>query len=153
MKTSALPLFSIGEVKLSYQKRQQSPFQKIASSSDADTCFRAIFPCEQINYREHMYVLYLNNSNEVLGYQLLSIGGITATIVDIRVLMQGALLLNAIAIILCHNHPSNKLKPSESDIQLTKKAAKSAEILDIKLLDHIIITEDNYYSFSDEGIL
>ncbi|WP_440880079.1 hypothetical protein [Tenacibaculum sp. C7A-26P2] len=80
MKTSALPLFSIGEVTLSYQKRQPSPFQKIASSSDADTCFRAIYLCEQINYREHMYVLYLNNSNEVLGgYQLLSIGGITVT--------------------------------------------------------------------------
>lgn len=143
--------FTIGEVKLSYQKTSNVIFEKITSSKSADTCIRTFFPKEQIIYREHMYAMYLNNSNNVLGYHLLSIGGITATLVDIRVLMQGALLTNSVAIILFHNHPSNKLQPSIADKNLTQKIIRSAETLDLKVLDHLIITEDSYYSFADNG--
>ncbi len=143
--------FTIGEVELSYKKKSNVVFQRITSSQSADTCIRTFFPKEQISYRERMYALYLDNSNNILGYHLLSIGGITATLVDVRILMQGALLTNSVAFILFHNHPSNKLKPSQSDIQLTDKIIKSAKTLDLKVLDHLIITENSYYSFADNG--
>lgn len=143
--------FTIGEVELSYKKKSNVVFQKITSSQSADTCIRTFFPKEQISYRERMYAMYLDNSNNVLGYHLLSMGGITGTLVDIRVLMQGALLTNSVAMILFHNHPSNTLKPSQSDIKLTDKIVKSAQTLDLKVLDHLIITESSYYSFADNG--
>ena len=145
--------FPIGEVQLSYKRKNQFTFYKITNSESANECIRKIFPIEQICYREHMYALYLDNSNNVLGYQLLSIGGITGTLVDVRVLMQGALLTNAVGLLLFHNHPSNTLKPSNADKKITHKIIRSAEILDFKVLDHLIITEDSYYSFADNGEL
>ena len=146
-------LFKIGEIELSYSKKIEIPFQKITSSKAVNKVIREIIPVEQINYREHMYVLYIDNSNKILGYQLLSIGGITATIVDIRILMQGALLTRSVGFILIHNHPSGKLKPSIMDKNLTQKVKEAGKVLDIKLLDHLIITEQSYYSFADEGEL
>ncbi len=145
--------FPIGEVQLSYRRKNQFITHKITSSQSANECIRKIFLPEQICYREHMYTLYLDNSNNILGYHLLSIGGITGTLVDIRVLMQGALLTNAVGLLLFHNHPSNKLKPSNADRKLTDKIIRSAEALDLKVLDHLIITEDSYYSFADNGDL
>ncbi|QMU65555.1 MAG: DNA repair protein [Flavobacteriaceae bacterium] len=145
--------FPIGEVQLSYKRKNQFTIYKITSSQSANECIRKIFPIEQISYRERMYTLYLDNSNNILGYQLLSIGGITGTLVDVRVLMQGALLTNAVGLLLFHNHPSNTLKPSNADKNITDKIIRSAEILDLKVLDHLIITEDRYYSFADNGEL
>ena len=145
--------FQIGEVQLSYKRKHKLPFEKITSSQSANECIRKIFPIEQICYRERMYVLYLDNSNNILGYHLLSIGGITGTLVDVRVLMQGALLTNAVGLLLFHNHPSNTLKPSNADKNITDKIIRSAEVLDLKVLDHLIITEDSYYSFADNGEL
>ncbi|CAM1364421.1 JAB domain-containing protein [Tenacibaculum xiamenense] len=145
--------FNIGEIELSYKKQIETPFQKITSSQSANECIRKVFPINQINYREHMCALYLNNDNKVLGYQLLSIGGITATLLDVRILIQGALLTNSVALILFHNHPSGKLNPSKADVELTKKVSSSLGLLDLKLLDHLIITETNYYSFADEGMV
>lgn len=154
MKNSkVLPQFAIGEIEVSYKRKIEIPFQKIASSKDANSCIRELFPVTQINYREHMYVLYLDNANKVLGYQLLSVGGLTSTMLDIRVLLQGALLTNSVALLLFHNHPSGKLQPSNADVELTSKVKRSVEILDLKLLDHLIITENSYYSFADEGNL
>ena len=83
----------------------------------------------------------------------MSKGGITGTLVDTRLVFKRAIELTATSIILCHNHPSGTLKPSASDISLTKKIKKGGEVLDIKILDHIIITEGSYYSFADEGVL
>lgn len=150
---TTLSHFTIGEIELSYKRKKQISFQRISSSHSANTCIRELFPTTQINYREHMYTLYLDNSNHILGYHLLSIGGITSTLVDIRVLLQGALLTNAVGLILFHNHPSGILKPSESDKRLTQKIINSSKLLDIKVLDHLIITEENYYSFADHGEL
>lgn len=102
---------------------------------------------------EEFWVLYLNNSNKVIQKQQLSKGGITGTLVDIRILMKKALEISATALILCHNHPSGTLKVSEPDKHITEKIRKAGIALDIKLLDHIIITEHAYTSFADEGIL
>lgn len=102
---------------------------------------------------EEFWVLFLNNSNKVLAKNQISKGGLTATIVDIRLLFKQALELTAVAIIVCHNHPSGKLQPSNADKQLTQKIKLAGATLDIKLLDHLIITEKDYFSFADEGIL
>lgn len=102
---------------------------------------------------EEFWVLFLNNSNKVLAKHQVSKGGMTATVVDIRLLFKQALELFSVAIIVCHNHPSGKLKPSDADIQLTQKIKNAGNTLDIKLLDHLIITEKAYFSFADEGII
>jgi len=88
-----------------------------------------------------------------MGYYLLSMGGIAGTVVDPKLVFQCALLSCAESIILCHNHPSTNLTPSEADHAITKKIAKAGKLLDITLLDHIIITENSYYSFADHGNL
>ena len=102
---------------------------------------------------EEFWVIFLNNSNIVLQKIQISKGGITGTLVDVRLVLKKALELNATGIILAHNHPSGGLNPSVADKQLTKKLQKAAEQLDIKVLDHLIITEHEYVSFADENLL
>lgn len=102
---------------------------------------------------EEFWVLYLNNSNNVIFKKQLSKGGITGTIVDTRLMFNKAVELLATGIILCHNHPSGNLKPSQADKNITNKIKKAGEILDIKILDHLIITEKDYFSFSDNSLL
>ena len=102
---------------------------------------------------EEFWVLFLNNSNKVIQQQQLSKGGITGTLVDVRLIMKKALEITATSIILCHNHPSGTLKISDADKQITEKIKKAGMSLDIKLLDHVIITEKAYSSFADDGIL
>lgn len=101
---------------------------------------------------EEFWVLYLNNSNKVICKAQLSKGGITGTVVDIRLLFKMAVEQNATALILIHNHPSGKLMASEADIQITKKIKQAGQTLEIQVLDHIIITENSYLSFQDTGI-
>ena len=101
---------------------------------------------------EEFWVLYLNNSNKIIYKSQLSKGGITGTVVDVRLIFKTALEQNAISVILTHNHPSGKLMASDADKDITKKLKVAGEQLDIKVLDHIIITETGYFSFQDEGI-
>ena len=102
---------------------------------------------------EEFWVLFLNNANKVLFKMQLSKGGLTGTLVDSRIIFKKAVELLATGIILCHNHPSGKLNPSESDKNLTQKIKRSGEALDIKVLDHLIITEKDYFSFADSKLL
>ena len=102
---------------------------------------------------EEFWIVFLNNSNKVLNKLQLSIGGLTGTLVDPRLVFKKAIDSNATAIILCHNHPSGKLAPSEADKQITKKLVAGGVTLDIKVLDHLIITENAYFSFADENLL
>ncbi|HET8886488.1 MAG TPA: DNA repair protein RadC [Salinimicrobium sp.] len=102
---------------------------------------------------EEFWILYLNNSNKVLRQIQLSKGGITGTLVDVRLTFKNALELGATALILCHNHPSGNLSPSGADKQLTQKLKTASESLDIKILDHVIVTQNSFFSFADEGIL
>jgi len=102
---------------------------------------------------EEFWIVYLNNSNRVLQKSQLSKGGITGTLVDIRLVLKNALQLGAVGIILAHNHPSGTLRPSQADKQLTQKLKKAGNSLDIKVLDHLIITEKAYFSFADENLL
>ena len=102
---------------------------------------------------EEFWVLFLNNSNKVISKSQLSKGGISSTIVDVRLVFKLALESGATGLILCHNHPSGTLIASEADKQITKKMKLAGENLDIKVLDHLIITENNYFSFADDGLL
>jgi DNA repair protein RadC len=101
---------------------------------------------------EEFWVLFLNNSNKVISKSQLSKGGISGTIVDVRLVFKLALENGATGLILCHNHPSGNLQPSDADRKITKKIIQAGDSLDVKVLDHLIITETKYYSFVDEGI-
>ncbi len=140
------------EVTAVYKSHQSIENIKVSSSQDANDFIRKVYPVA-INIREAMLVLYLNNSNRTVGYSIASIGGITGTLVDIRLVLRDALLTQSTSIILVHNHPSGTPNPSQSDLSLTDKVKKAAEVMDIKLLDHLILTEDGYYSFVEHAKL
>lgn len=101
---------------------------------------------------EEFWIIYMNNSNKVISKSQLSKGGITGTLVDVRIVFKTALEMGATALILCHNHPSGTLIPSDADKQITRKLKLAGDSLEIKVLDHLIVTETSYFSFADEGI-
>jgi DNA repair protein RadC len=127
---------------------------KITSSNSAVELLFESWDKDRIGLQECFKVMLLNNSNKVKGIFEVSTGGITGTLVDVRILFAVILKSLTTSIILAHNHPSGNLKPSEADKQLTNKIKNAGEFLDIKLLDHLIIIPDgDYFSFADEGIL
>lgn len=131
------------------REEESLELQKITSSK---AVFEMMQPIIGELPHEEFWVLYLNNSNKVIYKSQLSKGGITGTVVDVRLLFKTALEHNATSIILTHNHPSGKLEASDADKEITKKLKLAGEQLDIRILDHIIITETGYLSFQDEGI-
>ena len=102
---------------------------------------------------EEFWILHLNRSNKIIKKIKLSQGGITGTVIDVKMLMKEAILNYSSAIILIHNHPSGNIKPSQADIDITSKIKEASKLFDISTLDHLIITSDSYYSFADEGII
>jgi DNA repair protein RadC len=102
---------------------------------------------------EQFKVLFLNRSNKVICIYNVSSGGVTGTVADPKLIFTAALKVNAVSIVLCHNHPSGSLKPSRADEELTQKIKGAGNFLDIKVLDHIILTAESYFSFADEGLL
>lgn len=123
---------------------------KITSSKDV---FELMKPLLEDLETEQFWVLYLNNDNRVLNKQKSSDGGITATVVDVRIILKRALELSATGLVLCHNHPSGSLVPSQSDKHITKKIKNAGSYMDIRVLDHLIVTDQSYFSFADEGRL
>ena len=143
----------VSEIQLKY--KPQPLTETICGAKDIHKLLiNQVYDEETIGYKETFKVLLLNNSNKIIGYTTISEGGLTSTIVDVRVIMQTALVSNASAIILTHNHPSCNVKPSYQDDNLTKKIKSACEIMDIRLLDHIIVTPfDCFYSYCNEGRL
>lgn len=122
----------------------------ISSSADVAAYLQTLLK----DYQHEVFaVLFLNRSNKVNHFQIISEGGITGTVADPRIILKRALEENAVSLILCHNHPSGSLKPSRADEELTQKIKEAARFFDIKVLDHLIVSEDGYFSFADEGIL
>ena len=144
--------FNVGEVKLSYRKTDKK-LGKVTCGEDAYKYLIKTYKKGTISYKEYFKVLLLNNNSDVLGHAVISEGGITATYVDLRIIFQAALLANATHIIIAHNHPSGSLQPSTDDINLTNRIKRAGDVMNIKLLDHIILTEDGYCSFQDNGML
>ena len=102
---------------------------------------------------EEFWVLYLNRANTIIDRVRISQGGIAGTVTDIRLIMKQGVEKLAVSMVLCHNHPSGNLKPSEADSRITKKLKESGEILDIAVLDHLIVSDSSYFSFADEGLM
>jgi DNA repair protein RadC len=142
----------ISEIQVSYSNLN-SKRQKIKDSQTSYNVFINYWSKSTIELQEEFKVLLLNRNNEVLGIYSLSKGGVSGTVVDVKLVFSVALKCNASSLIVAHNHPSGSLKPSQADKNLTAKLKLAGNYLDIKLLDHIIITKNDYYSFADNGIL
>jgi len=143
----------VAEIQISYLPAISSK-PIITSAQGAYDQLTAFFPAETICLQERFVAMYLNRANRVLGVYELSKGGMTGTVVDIRLLLSVALKIAATGIILCHNHPSGNLQPSNSDRDITNKIREACKLFDIKVLDHLLITADRkYYSMMDEGVL
>ncbi|SHI35441.1 RadC family protein [Algibacter luteus] len=142
----------IAALELGRRRRGEEALEKkkITSSS---AVFELMQPVIGELEHEEFWIIYVNNSNKVIQKSQLSKGGITGTLVDVRLVLKTALEVGATGLILTHNHPSGTLKPSEADKQITQKLKQAAQSLDIKVLDHLIITEKAYFSFADETIL
>ncbi len=145
----------VNEIKVSYKERIPASFwQKIVSSQDAAQVLFEHWDKDTIGLYESFKVVFLNNSNKVKGVYELSKGGITGTLADVRLLFGIALKSATCAVLLSHNHPSGKLMPSGADKDLTNKLKQAGDILDIKVLDHLILVPNgDYYSFADNGLL
>lgn len=125
--------------------------RKILNSSKEAATF--LIPLLQDFEQEKMYVLYLNNANSIVGQEFISSGGLTSTIVDVNFIMRNALQHLACKLIIAHNHPSGSLKPSVSDKNATQRVKEAGKLLDIQLVDHLIISDQGYFSFADTGLL
>ncbi|MDL2308892.1 JAB domain-containing protein [Bacteroidales bacterium OttesenSCG-928-B11] len=150
LKTPVVPL-----VKIHYQSKvKPSERKQIRTAQDVyDIMLAEEEMAQNIDYKELAFAIYLNQSSKVLSVMKLAEGGITSTEVDIRIALQGALLLNATSLIFIHNHPGGEVSPSPSDIQLTNNFKDAARLLNIRLVDHLIISSENYFSFVQKGML
>jgi DNA repair protein RadC len=146
---------TVSEVQLTYKNKvKASDRKKITCSKDAYQIFIENWNPEIIEFVEEFKILLMNRSNSVLGILEISKGGISGTVSDLRVIFVAAIKGNASGIICAHNHPSGNLNPSESDTRLTQKLKEAANLMDIQLLDHLILsTEGDYYSFADNGLI
>ena len=142
----------IAALELGRRRRGEEALQKKKITS-SKSVFELMQPIIGELEHEEFWIIYLNNSNKVIHKNQLSKGGITGTLVDVRLVLKNALEVGALGLILAHNHPSGTLKPSEADKNITQKLKTAAESLDIKVLDHLIITEKAYFSFADENVL
>lgn len=144
---------NLAEIKVAYSTKVKfKNMQKITSSKDCESVLRNIWS-PHLELREEFYLLLLNRANKVIGWHCISQGGLDSTVADIRIIFSITLKCVASGIIVAHNHPSGNLKPSETDIALTRKIKEAGKLLDISLLDHIILSNEGYYSFADEGLL
>lgn len=144
----------VAEVELIYRSKvKASERPHIKTSKDAADLLKHLWSDDKIDFVEQFKVLFLNRANKVLGVFEASSGGVTGTVADPKLIFVAALKANACGIIISHNHPSGNLKPSQCDEQLTLKIKNAGLFLDIKLIDHIIVTSEGYYSFADEGLV
>ena len=143
----------VSEIEISYKPAIGSK-PEVTSSSDAYFILKEYYPEKQIALKEYFVVMYLNQANRVIGVQKLSIGGLTSAIADVRLLFGTALKILATGLVISHNHPSGNTRPSLQDRNLTKQVKEAGKLLDIKLLDHLILTpDDKYISLAEMGEL
>jgi DNA repair protein RadC len=135
------------------QARSGGSMFHIKSSSDAEHVMRQVIQKDRVDYKEFFWVILLSRSSHVLGVAEIGSGTTNSVSVNVKEIFQLALKTNASSIIVCHNHPSGSLSPSQADIQITEKLVGASKLLDVELLDHLIITSESSYSFKDESRL
>ncbi|WP_163716302.1 RadC family protein [Mangrovibacterium lignilyticum] len=142
----------LAALELGRRRKEQAPTEKlsITTSQDAADYFRPLLEDLPI---EEFWILLLNRSNTIIDKFMVSQGGLTGTVIDVRIILKTALEKLASAMILCHNHPSGNTRPSEADRNITRKIKNAAELMEISVLDHIIIAHHQYFSFADEALL
>ena len=138
------------EITLKY-KTGETHKVKITKSHDAEEILRTMFDSDILEYCESAIAIFLNRNNNTIGWIKVSQGGLNGTIIDIRMILATALKCGASGLIISHNHPSGNTEPSNCDKSLTKKLKEACAIMDIQLLDHLIITNDSFFSFADNG--
>ncbi len=141
------------EIQVIYKTNNKDvPSTTITRSNDLAQYARTVYPVD-VNHRECMLCIYLDRKNKTLGHSIISIGGVSDTLVDAKIVFQSALLANASSLILVHNHPSGSTLPSKSDDAVTTKIKEGAKVLDLCLLDHLILTDTDFYSYADSSTL
>jgi DNA repair protein RadC len=138
----------VREVRVQYRGKKKRT--SIRSAIDIAAFFRKVMPD---NSQEHFMAAYLDSSHSIIGYAVVTTGLANSTQIHPRELYQRAVLLGAVAVIAAHNHPSGSRDPSSADKEMTKKLKAAGEIIDIRLLDHVIVTEDSFFSFNDECLI
>lgn len=142
----------VAAMELGRRRQATASIEKPVVTSSADVAL--YLQASLRDYKHEVFaVIYLNRANKINDIKIISEGGITGTVADPRIILKQALEKDAVSLILCHNHPSGSLKPSRADEELTHKIKEAARYFDIKVLDHLIVSDDGYYSFADEGIL
>lgn len=145
--------WTLNEIQISYKPvAKMNTLNKITGSSQAADILRQAWS-DDIEHHESVYIICLAHSGRVLGVKMISSGGISSCIIDPKIVFQTALAANASSIILAHNHPSGTLEPSKADKDITEKIKNGGKFLEISVLDHIILTDDAYYSFADNGMM
>ncbi len=147
-------IYQVAEIQLTYKSDVRPSLRpKISSSKDAYNILLENWDDSKIEFVEQFKVMVLNRANKVLGIWDASTGGVTGTVVDPKLIFATAIKANACGFIMAHNHPSGNLQPSQADIDLTKRMKEGGKLLEIQLLDHIIITTEGYFSFTEEGLI
>lgn len=147
-------IYKLPMVKLSFvNELSATERKKVTGSREAADLFRQLYEAGTIEHKEFFFAMYMNRAGHFLGLQKISEGGVSSTVVDVKIIIQAAILANASCIIVCHNHPSGTLKPSSQDIDLTRRLQAAAKLFDIQISDHLILTESSYFSFADDGVL
>ena len=149
-----ISLFQVSEINISYKpKFKACERPQISCSKDLYNILFNNWDQNKLELQEQFKIIILNRANKVLGISEVSTGGFAGTVADPKVIFSTALKACASSIILSHNHPSGNLKPSQADLNLTRKIKNGGELLDIAILDHLIITAESYFSFADEGLI
>jgi DNA repair protein RadC len=142
----------LAAIELGRRRKEAEVFdtKKITGSKDAADFFMPLL--SDLNHEE-FWIMLLDRGNKIKDHFMISQGGITGTVIDVRIILKRALDNGAVSMILCHNHPSGTMRASDADLKITKKIKQAAQVMDISLLDHIIVGQNSYYSFADEGLL
>lgn len=145
-------MLSFPTVTVNYKDQDSTKRFIVRSSVDAYKAFSPVFT-EFMQHHEEFWAIYLNRGNKILGMSCIGKGGINGAVVDVRIILQTALLTNSSSIIIAHNHPGGTLCPSIIDKNVTKKIYEACKIMDMNLFDHIVLGDSGYYSFRDEGLI
>jgi len=144
---------SMHEVAIVYKRPLFDTMPHITNSEDVNSIIKEVVDLNTLDLKEFFWVLLLNNGNRVLGIAEIGRGDTKAVTVNVKEIFQLVIKTNAVGLVLCHNHPSGILKPSEADKAMTKKIKEASKLFSVSLLDHVIITSEDYYSFVDGGLI